>query len=403
MENHILQGIRMSNNKLLKIYLIATEPSGDVIGANLINSLKNINKKYKFFFYGIGGQKMIDAGLKETLFPIEKLSLVGFLEIIPKLRTIIHLFKETENNIKKIKPDFLITIDSPDFNFRILKKIYKNSLNIRKVHYVAPTVWAWRKNRARDISKYIDHLFTILPFEKKYFTKYGLKTTFVGHPIFDIKALRKNETTYVKKKYKVKNNQIILSILPGSRRSEIKRTMPVLIKSIKNLELIIDKDIHVFFYILPHLKKYLKKIELNFNYSLIDEEDKYAAFKISNAAICASGTVALELSYFNVPIIVIYKLNFFSYFIAKIFVKVNYANILNILENRFIIPEFLQFECQPKNIVKELFKLLKDKNYAIKQIKEANKSLIKLKLKNKKPSVVAANEIINETKNLSLK
>ena len=403
MENHILQGIRMSNNKLLKIYLIATEPSGDVIGANLINSLKNINKKYKFFFYGIGGQKMIDAGLKETLFPIEKLSLVGFLEIIPKLRTIIHLFKETENNIKKIKPDFLITIDSPDFNFRILKKIYKNSLNIRKVHYVAPTVWAWRKNRARDISKYIDHLFTILPFEKKYFTKYGLKTTFVGHPIFDIKALRKNETTYVKKKYKVKNNQIILSILPGSRRSEIKRTMPVLIKSIKNLELIIDKDIHVFFYILPHLKKYLKKIELNFNYSLIDEEDKYAAFKISNAAICASGTVALELSYFNVPTIVIYKLNFFSYFIAKIFVKVNYANILNILENRFIIPEFLQFECQPKNIVKELFKLLKDKNYAIKQIKEANKSLIKLKLKNKKPSVVAANEIINETKNLSLK
>ncbi len=393
----------MSNNKLLKIYLIATEPSGDVIGANLINSLKNINKKYKFFFYGIGGQKMIDAGLKETLFPIEKLSLVGFLEIIPKLRTIIHLFKETENNIKKIKPDFLITIDSPDFNFRILKKIYKNSLNIRKVHYVAPTVWAWRKNRARDISKYIDHLFTILPFEKKYFTKYGLKTTFVGHPIFDIKALRKNETTYVKKKYKVKNNQIILSILPGSRRSEIKRTMPVLIKSIKNLELIIDKDIHVFFYILPHLKKYLKKIELNFNYSLIDEEDKYAAFKISNAAICASGTVALELSYFNVPTIVIYKLNFFSYFIAKIFVKVNYANILNILENRFIIPEFLQFECQPKNIVKELFKLLKDKNYAIKQIKEANKSLIKLKLKNKKPSVVAANEIINETKNLSLK
>ena len=393
----------MSNNKLLKIYLIATEPSGDVIGANLINSLKNINKKYKFFFYGIGGQKMIDAGLKETLFPIEKLSLVGFLEIIPKLRTIIHLFKETENNIKKIKPDFLITIDSPDFNFRILKKIYKNSLNIRKVHYVAPTVWAWRKNRARDISKYIDHLFTILSFEKKYFTKYGLKTTFVGHPIFDIKALRKNETTYVKKKYKVKNNQIILSILPGSRRSEIKRTMPVLIKSIKNLELIIDKDIHVFFYILPHLKKYLKKIELNFNYSLIDEEDKYAAFKISNAAICASGTVALELSYFNVPTIVIYKLNFFSYFIAKIFVKVNYANILNILENRFIIPEFLQFECQPKNIVKELFKLLKDKNYAIKQIKEANKSLIKLKLKNKKPSVVAANEIINETKNLSLK
>ena len=393
----------MSNNKLLKIYLIATEPSGDVIGANLINSLKNINKKYKFFFYGIGGQKMIDAGLKEILFPIEKLSLVGFLEIIPKLRTIIHLFKETENNIKKIKPDFLITIDSPDFNFRILKKIYKNSLNIRKVHYVAPTVWAWRKNRARDISKYIDHLFTILPFEKKYFTKYGLKTTFVGHPIFDIKALRKNETTYVKKKYKVKNNQIILSILPGSRRSEIKRTMPVLIKSIKNLELIIDKDIHVFFYILPHLKKYLKKIELNFNYSLIDEEDKYAAFKISNAAICASGTVALELSYFNVPTIVIYKLNFFSYFIAKIFVKVNYANILNILENRFIIPEFLQFECQPKNIVKELFKLLKDKNYAIKQIKEANKSLIKLKLKNKKPSVVAANEIINETKNLSLK
>jgi lipid-A-disaccharide synthase len=386
---------------MVKIYLIATEPSGDFIGACLIKKLKRITKN-RVIFYGIGGNKMIKEGLNKTLFPINKLSLFGFFEILPKLFKIRELFIKTEKNILKINPDILITIDSPDFNFRILKRIYKNSLNIRKVHYVAPTVWAWRKNRAKFISKYTDHLLTILPFEKKYFIKYGLKTTFVGHPVFDIKALKKNETTNVKKKYKVRNNQIILSILPGSRGSEIKRTMPVLIKSIKRLKLIIDKDIHVFFYILPHLKKYLKKIDLNFNYSLIQEEDKYAAFKISNVAICASGTVALELSYFNIPTIVIYKLNFFSYFIAKLFVKINYANILNILENKYIIPEFLQFECQPKKIVKELFKLLKDKNYSMKQIKEANKSLIKLKLKNRKPSLVAANEIINETKNLSL-
>ena len=152
--------------------------------------------------------------------------------------------------------------------------------------------------------------------------------------------------------------------------------------------------IHVLFYILPHIKKYFDKYKFDFSYSLINEIDKYHAFKISHAAISTSGTVAVELSYFKIPTIVIYKLNLFSYFIAKIFVKIKYANLLNILENKYIIPEFLQFKCNPNLISNELVRLIRNKSYSIKQINNSQKSLIKLKNNNKLPSFNAANEII---------
>ena len=173
----------MSNNKLLRIYLIATEPSGDVIGSNLINSLKK-EKGIKVEIYGIGGTKMIESGLVKSLFPIKELSIFGIFEIIPKIYKVLSLLKRTEKDLIKIKPDVLITIDSQDFNFRILKRISNKIPFTTKIHYVAPTVWAWRSGRAKYLSNYIDKLLTILPFEKKYFTKYNLNTKFVGHPVY---------------------------------------------------------------------------------------------------------------------------------------------------------------------------------------------------------------------------
>ena len=395
MENHILQGFRMSNNKLLRIYLIATEPSGDVIGSNLINSLKK-EKGIKVEIHGIGGTKMIESGLVKSLFPIKELSIFGIFEIIPKIYKVLSLLKRTEKDLIKIKPDVLITIDSPDFNFRILKRISNKIPFTTKIHYVAPTVWAWRSGRAKYLSNYIDKLLTILPFEKKYFTKYNLNTKFVGHPVYEI---RKDKTINKKNlyfKYKIKNGCKIISFLPGSRLSELKKSIPVLIETINLIKNRSDLNIHVLFYILPHLKKYFNKYNFDFSYSLVDETDKYDAFKISNAAISSSGTVAVELSYFSIPTIVIYKLNFLSYLIAKIFVKIKHANLLNILAKKYIIPEFLQFKCRPDLICNELIKLLNNNSYAKKQLYESKKSLRKLKINNKLPSVNAVNEIIND-------
>ena len=395
MENHILQGFRMSNNKLLRIYLIATEPSGDVIGSNLINSLKK-EKGIKVEIYGIGGTKMIESGLVKSLFPIKELSIFGIFEIIPKIYKVFYLLKRTEKDLLKIKPNVLVTIDSPDFNFRILKRISNKIPFTTKIHYVAPTVWAWRSGRAKYLSNYIDKLLTILPFEKKYFTKYNLNTKFVGHPVYEIRKYKTINKKNLYFKYKIKNGCKIISFLPGSRLSELKKSIPVLIETINLIKNRSDLNIHVLFYILPHLKKYFNKYNFDFPYSLVDETDKYDAFKISNAAISSSGTVAVELSYFSIPTIVIYKLNFLSYLIAKIFVKIKHANLLNILAKKYIIPEFLQFKCRPDLICNELIKLLNNNSYAKKQLYECKKILFKLKINNKLPSVNAVNEIIND-------
>ena len=385
----------MSNNKLLRIYLIATEPSGDVIGSNLINSLKK-EKGIKVEIYGIGGTKMIESGLVKSLFPIKELSIFGIFEIIPKIYKVLSLLKRTEKDLIKIKPDVLITIDSPDFNFRILKRISNKIPFTTKIHYVAPTVWAWRSGRAKYLSNYIYKLLTILTFEKKYFTKYNLNTKFVGHPVYEIRKNKKINKKNLYFKYKIKNGCKIISFLPGSRLSELKKSIPVLIETINLIKNRSDLNIHVLFYILPHLKKYFNKYNFDFPYSLVDETDKYDAFKISNAAISSSGTVAVELSYFSIPTIVIYKLNFLSYLIAKIFVKIKHANLLNILAKKYIIPEFLQFKCRPDLICNELIKLLNNNSYAKKQLYECKKILFKLKINNQLPSVNAVNEIIND-------
>ena len=388
----------MDTNKI-KIYLISTEPSGDVIGANLINSFKRINQeKYKFNFYGVGGRKMIKAGLKKSLFPIEQLSIFGFFEVVPKLFKIFNLLSITIKDIDKIKPDFLITIDSPDFNFRVLKRMFKKSYQVKKIHYVAPTVWVWRKNRAKILSKYADQLLTILPFESKYFIKHNLKTKFVGHPIFDIKIKRPKQIDKINKKYNINGNPIILSFLPGSRHSEIIRTIPVFIRVMEDLKKKFKKNVHVLLCLLPQLRKYINKYNLNFPYSIIDEDDKYYAFQKSDAAVCASGTAALELSYFKVPTIVIYKVNSLTYLSAKLFIKVKYANLINILRNKEIIPEFIQFKCNPKLIVSRLIMLFKNKNYRNKQLLEAKKTIPLLKANKKLPSINAANEILKMDK-----
>ena len=188
-----------NQKKSIKIYMIATEPSGDVIGSNLIKSLKK-TKKNRFKVFGIGGPKMIKSGLVKSLFSINELSIFGIFEIIPKIYKVFSLLKMTEKDLIKIKPNVLVTIDSPDFNFRVLKRISNKIPFTKKIHYVAPTVWAWRSGRAKYLSNYVNKLLTILPFEKKYFTKYNLNTKFVGHPVYEIRKDKKinKKNLYVK-------------------------------------------------------------------------------------------------------------------------------------------------------------------------------------------------------------
>jgi lipid-A-disaccharide synthase len=349
-----------------KIYIIVGEESGENIGYELLASLK---KKINFKLYGIGGKKLNTLGLK-SIFDFNELSVMGLFEVLPKIPKLLKLIRKTFFNILEVKPDLIITIDAPDFAFRVLKKIKNKNNNFRTLHIVAPTVWAWKSSRAKKISKFVDNLFVLFPFEKKYFVPHGIKTTFIGHPILknnlQIKTL--SNTLGFKKN--------IISIFPGSRRGEIQRHLNHILcfisknnsfKMYKFLIISVDRYIEL----INNISKEYKNI-MNL-YILNASEYKNYAFKYSEYAIAVSGTISLELALNKVPLIVVYKLNFFSYLILKKLVKVKYISLANIILNKKIIPELIQKDFSFKKFNFELDSLINNKRKKYKQLMMFNK------------------------------
>ena len=343
----------------IRIFLIATEQSGDNLGSDLIKHLK-LGNKYKFYFYGIGGDKMIKQGLKSTNH-IKEFKSIGFFEIIKNLKNIIDIMKSNVEKAIKYKPDLIITIDSPDFSFRFVNYLKKRNLKSKYIHYVAPTVWAWRPGRAKSISKLYDLLLSIFPFEKKYFEKYNLKTVFIGNPICNINKSKKNK----KKEF--------ISFLPGSRINEINTLFPYL----KILSEHINThypNYKIFIPTLPHLKNYIKDSIKNWKNKPkfsdnINEINKFL-FKSKIAIVC-SGTASLELTIKKIPIIVIYKLNIFTELLFSFLVKTKYANIINIISKKEIIPELTNHNLTSKKLIKKFDVLINNDKLQQLQVKKS--------------------------------
>ena len=213
----------MTTSNNLKIYLIAGEPSGDLLGSRLMRALRRKTDN-KVSFFGLGGDTMEREGLK-PLFDISELAVMGLVEVIPSIPRVLRRIKQTVNDIKKHKPDIVITIDSWSFCSRIHKELRKQNLEIKQLHYVAPQVWAWKKRRAKTMYKYIDELLTLLPNEPKYFTPHKLNAVFVGHPVIESDAINADGNDF-RKKYKIENDKKIISILPGSRHTEVVKLLP---------------------------------------------------------------------------------------------------------------------------------------------------------------------------------
>lgn len=377
-------------NKKLIIFIIAGELSGDNLGEGLLKNLKSITKN-NIEIYGIGGAKMIAQGLN-PIFDIKNLSIMGILEVISKIPKILTLLSLTKKKIIEINPDVVITIDSPGFNFRLQKSI--KELNIKRFHYVAPSVWAWKSYRAKKISKFLDHLFVLYPFEKKYFTIHGLNTTFTGHPIaFDNK--------YIKNEYffddSLKNNSILkIGILPGSRLSEIKKLLPIFIESAK---LIKNHYYEVKFFILA-ASGFKNKIINLFDETKLDyyitenQSEKYNLFSNIDFALCASGTVTIELAKAGTPMLVLYKLNYITWYIVKNLAKVKTATILNILLKENFVPELFQDQVNKENIFKITKSYIDNKNISQNQIKKLRKGISKLKNVHGDPSYILAKKIL---------
>ena len=384
-----------NNDKLIKpekvkIFISAGELSGDILGEGLIIQLKKMTNN-NIEIFGVGGDKMISQGLK-PIFNIKFLSIMGIFEVLLKIPKILKLLKITKRKIIEINPDIVITIDAPGFNFRLQKSI--KNLNFKQIHYVAPSVWAWKSYRAKKITKFLDHLLVLFPFERKFFIKEGLSTTFVGHPIAFDDNFNKN-TFFVEKSL---NDKFLkkIAILPGSRLGEIKKLMPVFIKTAH----LLNKDYNsIKFYIVtlseykPIIDKYFKNSNLNY-YITANHEERYNIYTKVDFVLCASGTVTMEVAKASTAMLVVYKLNFITWAIVKALVKVNTATIINILLKENVVPELFQKDVNEYNIHSIIKRYLNNAELKMSQINKLNIAINQLKNSNN-PSYIAAKSVLS--------
>ncbi len=344
--------------KKLKIFVIAGEASGDILGADFMNSFIKKNRDVSFF--GVGGEEMCKVKNFKSLFCISDIAVMGFSEVIKNIFRIKKCIKLTVDEILKIKPDIVLTVDSPGFNMAVVKKVKPKLPNTKFVHYVAPQVWAWKEKRAQKITKIFDYLLCFFPFEPRYFEKYGLKCFVVGHNA--VENVKGDKNRFLKK-YNLSKNDVIVTLLPGSRRQMAERLLPIyrdvvyeLCEKIPNIKIVIPVTETIYYYIFSETK--------NWKYEPIivrGKQNRYDAFMASNASLCISGTAVLELAVAKVPTVVAYKISKLSYMIAKHFVKIKNVTLPNIIMGKTIIPEFIQDDCNAQNLTKSLIKVITDK------------------------------------------
>lgn len=339
------------------VFLIAGEPSGDLLGARLMDAMKR-KANGSIRFAGIGGERMIAEGL-ETLFPLHELSLMGIAELLPKLPNLIRRLKQTAAEIRHRRPDVVVTIDAPDFCFRIAKRLKGSGIPF--VHYVAPTVWAWRPKRARKIAAFLDHLLALLPFEPPYFEREGLPCTFVGHSIVEGGAASGDAGRF-RAQHGIASGTRLLTVLPGSRRSEISRLLPDFKATLERLAPNHPGLVAVVPTV-PHVRDTVAAEVAGWPVPVIlveGDQDKYDAFAASEVALAASGTVALELALARLPAVIAYRMHPVTVGLYRRFIRVKYANLVNIMLDRMLVPEFLQENCTPDNLAEAVGKLLDD-------------------------------------------
>lgn len=374
-----------------KIYFIAGEASGDFIGGRIIQNLKN-DQALKII--GIAGRNMEEAGNFESLFPISEINLMGFFEVIPHIFKIKKLIDKTVEDIKNNKPDILITIDAPGFTYRVAANIRKLLPELKIIHIVAPSVWAYKEGRVAKYAKIYNCLFALLPFEPPYFTKVGLDCRYIGHPIMEQEFY--SDKAALRQEFKIDEDAKVLCVTFGSRKEEILRHLPIFIPAIEKVYED-HKNLRVIFPLTnpDHeriIKPFLKTVSFNYIFSY----ERLKSYAVSSLALAKSGTNTLEIAASGTPMIVAYKINIFSFIIIRLLIKIKYITLINIIGNREIIPEFIQFNCKANLISDKLKELLLNPQKVDKQITESNKILQELGFKSNIYPSYLATEIIRQ-------
>ena len=370
-----------------KVFILTGEASGDKLASTVVSKLMKNNNAIQYL--SVGGSNLSSLGIK-SIFDLKEITYMGFTSVIFNIFKIKNKINKTVEEIVKFDPDILFSVDSPDFTLRVAKKVKKIKPAIKTVHYVAPQVWIWREGRVKKFKKFVDHFLLLFNFEKKYFDKENIKNTFVGHPLLE-KNNSKVDISNISKGKK------IISIFPGSRSSETNVLLPILIDFVKLMNNRFNEYLYVFHATQENnelIKSNLKNVKLK-NIDVVSEKNIKSQVLLNSVfAIAKSGTVSLEISNSKVPSIIIYKINFINYLIMKSLVKVNFANIINIINNKEIIPELLQNECNAKEIYNSVLYFLKNPISAKKQVDDCIRTLDQIKSKSSS-SEEAAN-ILNQ-------
>lgn len=359
----------------MKLFFIAGENSGDSLAAGLIREIKAMKAESgsQVECLGVGGPLMKAAGMN-ILLPLDQISVIGIWEVIPKIPRLFKLFKAIAEEIIKQAPDAVITIDFPDFNFLLAKSLRKRGYKGKIIHYVAPSVWAWRKGRAKKIATFLDGLICLFPMEPEYFKPHNLKSAFVGHPIVETRADNAQGSVF-REANEIPPDAKTLGLFFGSRESEFKNISP----NIKISAALVNdglKDVRFIAPTLPateyNVQVLLRDFDLPFRISS-NQAFKWESFKACDVAIVVSGTAALELAYAGVPHVVVYRTNPITYLVLRLLVKVKYAHLANILLQEEVVPEFLQSKCKPEEIAQKIIELYANQEMRNNQLEKFKK------------------------------
>ena len=363
-----------------KIAIVAGEASGDLLGSHLIRALKA--QRSDLTFIGIAGPKMIGEGAK-SLFPIEKLSVRGYVEVLKHLYGLLKLRKSLLKQLLAEKPDIFIGVDAPDFNFWLERKLKKHG--IPTIHYVSPSIWAWRGGRMGKIKRAVSHVLALFPFEPALYEKAGVAVTYVGHPLADELPLKPSKTA-AREILKIEKNKLVIAMLPGSRQSEVKQHADLLIKTAQ----IISKENKNSQFLVPLITRETRQLfetvlynNTSHNQANLNNDDSpdetldldilfghaHDAMEAADIVIVASGTATLEAALLKKPMVITYRMPAISWQILKRMRYQPYVGLPNILAGKFLVPELLQHDATPQKLADAVARLLSDDAY-LKEIKQ---------------------------------
>ncbi|MDR3326183.1 MAG: lipid-A-disaccharide synthase [Rhodospirillaceae bacterium] len=379
------------------IYLIAGEPSGDLLAARLMIALRQLTEG-RVRFAGIGGEAMREQGMN-SLFPQSDLAVMGYFEVLPLIPKIMLRLNQTLIDIERNCPSAIVTIDSWGFSGRVVKRLKSRGSSIPRIHYVAPMVWAWKEKRSFLLAKRVDLLLCLLPNEPAYFTKVGLRAVYVGHAVMESGA-DKGDGDAFRKRHSILPTVPLICVLPGSRRSETSRLLPVFAKTIEllvkkypNLQIVIPTVDTV----INDVRKTIWSAPATVIHGVTERYDAFAACRV---ALAASGTVALELAMAKLPMVIGYRINYFTAMIIRHLIKTPYICLINLMIGRMVIPELIQKDCRVDLLTAELTRLIDDDFLRKSQLINTEKSIAKFNFDdNNTPSRRAASEILSFIKN----